>query len=79
MLPSHMITIGEKMFHKLSALKKETQSFSDLIEELLLKTEQQQPKHLGKGTEPNSGGLDNFERYLMEHRRFAKQPIRLPL
>jgi predicted CopG family antitoxin len=68
-MASKMIAIKERLYEKLTRLKKQNQSFSDVIEELLLKSEKNPLKHFGIGKSIASQDLDDFEEILIENRR----------
>ena len=64
-----MIAIKEEIYNKLSKLKKANQSFSDIIERLLMKYEKNPLSHFGIGKDINPQDLDDFEKILLDSRK----------
>ncbi len=67
-MASKMIAIKEELYNKLDKLKKQNQSFSDVIENLLLGNRKNPLAHFGIGKTLNSEDLDDFENILAENR-----------
>ncbi|MHA1767712.1 MAG: antitoxin VapB family protein [Promethearchaeota archaeon] len=67
-MASKMIAIKEELYLKLSKLKKTNQSFSDIIECLLMKYEKNPLSHFGIGKDIDPQDLDDFENILLESR-----------
>ena len=67
-MASKMIAIKEELYLKLSKLKKTNQSFSDIIERLLMKYEKNPLSHFGIGKDIDPQDLDDFENILLESR-----------
>ena len=71
-MTSKMIAIKEELYSKLSKLKKANQSFSDIIERLLMNYEKNPLSHFGIGKDINSQDLDDFENILLESRKINR-------
>ena len=71
-MTSKMISIKEEIYNKLTKLKKANQSFSDIIEHLLMKYKKNPLSHFGIGKEINPQDLDDFENILKESRKINK-------
>ena len=71
-MTSKMIAIKEGLYSKLSKLKKANQSFSDIIERLLMNYEKNPLSHFGIGKDINSQDLDDFENILLESRKINR-------
>ena len=67
-MASKMIAIKEELYLKLSKLKKANQSFSDIIERLLMQYEKNPLSHFGIGKDIDPQDLDDFENILLESR-----------
>ncbi len=68
-MTSKMIEIKEELYSKLSKLKKANQSFSDIIERLLINSKKNPLSHFGIGKNINPQDLDDFENILLESRK----------
>ena len=68
-MTSKMIAIKEELYFKLSKLKKKNQSFSDIIELLLMKYEKNPLTHFGIGKDIDPKDLDDFENILLRSRK----------
>lgn len=68
-MTSIMIEIKEELYSKLSKLKQANQSFSDIIELLLINYEKNTLSHFGIGKDINPQDLDDFENMLLESRK----------
>lgn len=71
-MASKMIAIKEELYSKLSKLKKANQSFSDVIERLLMNYEKNPISHFGIGKDINPQDLDDFENILLESRKINR-------
>lgn len=67
-MASKMIAIKEELYRKLDKLKKQNQSFSDVIEELLLANRKDPLAHFGIGQNLDPQDLDDFEQVLLNNR-----------
>ena len=72
-MASKMIAIKEELYRKLSKIKKANQSFSDIIERLLMKYEKNPLSHFGIGKDINPQDLDDFENILMDSRKINQE------
>jgi len=72
-MTSKMIAIKEELYFKLSKLKKTNQSFSDIIERLLMKHEKNPLSHFGIGKDIDPKDLDEFENILLESRNINQK------
>ena len=71
-MTSKMIAIKEELYSRLSKLKKVNQSFSDIIERLLISYEKDPLSHFGIGKDINPQDLDDFENILLESRKINR-------
>jgi len=72
-MASKMIAIKEELYYKLTKLKRGNQSFTDVIEQILMKYEKNPLSHFGIGKDLDSQDLDDFEDMLVESRKMNQK------
>ncbi|MCF2138702.1 MAG: antitoxin VapB family protein [Candidatus Lokiarchaeota archaeon] len=71
-MASKLIAIKEELYEKLSKLKKGSESFSDVIENLLKSVEKNPLAHFGIAQDLDDRDLDDFESYLLDNRKKSR-------